>query len=866
MFQLPIRLLLFICLISGPAWGSIQDEIHRTLKEQSSLEATPVTVGQMSGIYSDPAHDGEGFVVEVLDASRAVIYWFTYDATGNQRWFIADGRIENGGIDVAQWITTRGARFGDAFDPEQVEYRSAGGGRFDFIDCNSMKATYTIDGQAGQQDLVRLTGVADIDCTQLKSHRSGLSGSFFDAQRSGEGLVLQAYGINEAVAFFFTYNQAGEQMWVLGLGHIDGSQLVLVDPFTTSGGRFGPDFEPADIEQIPWGGLSLQLGCNLASLTFEPLNPALAAGGLDMVRLSTLAGLTCDAGATFTLQPLACGNHGRSFFKAAVLDSLVPEPIAPNSQFTPPADCAPALHELHGSLKFQGGDILVEGSVDKRQKVFPSIEFDLVTVGDYLVPVQPGVLRGENYSDWELVLGNGRIWSEEADGGRSRAVLPFTLSQVQWNEAHQGLMTFLYDDTSVSRVHFQVTQENVPWCCNFNYRAALDVVFEPGRHQAAYTVERAFRRDMAMRLPVRPLQELADMTGINALSSFNRGLVPSDISQAGIVMDHTLYLQPATTRSGSYPYPEEMRHGAFSVSKTAGAAVALLRLAQKYGDSVFDELIRDHIEVTASHDGWQDVTFGHALSMVTGVGDAYPTRSASVTFADESDEENPHWRTFNYSTFMSDRLAGAFSFDNYPWGPGEVMRYNSAQTMILAVAMDNYLKSKEGPEADLWKMLNQEVYQPIGIRWLPSMRLRINQNTPGPVPLGWGLIVNPHDVSRIAALLHNHGEFQGQQLLHRERTIQAMRNNQDFAYETAEWTQLVTNRWVPTQYRDGIWSSGVDPTGGCGKIASRMEGVGGNFVVMMPSGLTLFRFADANVYDAGALILVGERIRSSCGN
>jgi hypothetical protein len=52
-----------------------------------------------------------------------------------------------------------------------------------------------------------------------------------------------------------------------------------------------------------------------------------------------------------------------------------------------------------------------------------------------------------------------------------------------------------------------------------------------------------------------------------------------------------------------------MRHGVFSVTRSLGAAVALLRLAEKYGDSVFDLKIKDYVPVTATHAGWDDVTF-----------------------------------------------------------------------------------------------------------------------------------------------------------------------------------------------------------------------------------------------------------------
>jgi hypothetical protein len=532
--------------------------------------------------------------------------------------------------------------------------------------------------------------------------------------------------------------------------------------------------------------------------------------------------------------------------------------------FKEAGDCDCVLLDLYVKLRFVGDDISFYGVFLNGLRVFPSIDVELVSVEGYLVPVDAGVIRGDNGSFWELVFSTGRTWSEPADAGKSRAVIPLTLSHRQWNQAHHGLMTFLYDAYSISNVHFQATQENLPWGTNQNFYGMLNPSYTASAAMDAYKTEREWRRDMAMRLPVRPLAVLSAQVGATALRDFNRGVPQNKISQSGIVSDGVLYLPPAYTRTGDHPYQEEMRHGAFSMSKTAAAAVAMLRLAEKYGESVFDELIRDYIPVTANHNGWNSVTFGDTLSMATGIGDAYPDRFTSVTFADEGDESNPHWRDFNYSEFMADRLSGAFSLGNFSWGPDEVMRYNSAHTMILAVAMDNYLKSKEGAQADLWEMLNREVYQPIGIRWLPSMRLRVDRRTPGPVPMGWGLLPSAHDIVRIATLLHEQGSFGGEQLLHKQRTAQLMRHNEEQALDTAERTQLATGSWVDTSYRDATWSSKVQRFDSCPKIASRMEGLGGNFVVMMPGGMTLFRFADANVYDAGALVLTGERIMSAC--
>ena len=45
-------------------------------------------------------------------------------------------------------------------------------------------------------------------------------------------------------------------------------------------------------------------------------------------------------------------------------------------------------------------------------------------------------------------------------------------------------------------------------------------------------------------------------------------------------VDGVLYLRGCHTRAGPYPYCRHMRHGVFSVTKSLGAAVTLLRLAQ----------------------------------------------------------------------------------------------------------------------------------------------------------------------------------------------------------------------------------------------------------------------------------------------
>ena len=51
-----------------------------------------------------------------------------------------------------------------------------------------------------------------------------------------------------------------------------------------------------------------------------------------------------------------------------------------------------------------------------------------------------------------------------------------------------------------------------------------------------------------------------------------------------------------------------------------------------------------------------------------------------------------------------------------------MLRYNSVNTFVLAVAMDSLLKRQAGPQAHLWDMVMAEVFQPIGIFHAPIMQ------------------------------------------------------------------------------------------------------------------------------------------------
>jgi hypothetical protein len=128
--------------------------------------APEIPQGQFSGSWFDPDHSGEGYELEILWNQAAVVYWFSFDAEGNRRWFFGQGRIEGSRLLFDDMLTTRGARFGEAFDPDQVVREHWGVLELD-LDCESGQAEFVpveTGFPAGELSLRRLTVLDGLAC------------------------------------------------------------------------------------------------------------------------------------------------------------------------------------------------------------------------------------------------------------------------------------------------------------------------------------------------------------------------------------------------------------------------------------------------------------------------------------------------------------------------------------------------------------------------------------------------------------------------------------------------------------------------------------------------------------------------------
>lgn len=131
-----------------------------------------------------------------------------------------------------------------------------------------------------------------------------LSGSWYNPERNGEGFVVQTLENGQVIVVWFTYPPVGgdgQQAWTIGVGEFtpsgQGGTLSVDEVVYTSGGRFGHAFDPAQVQELPWGSLQIQFeDCENGQLSFS--GPAgWGSGSWPLVRLTSLDDIGCaDAG------------------------------------------------------------------------------------------------------------------------------------------------------------------------------------------------------------------------------------------------------------------------------------------------------------------------------------------------------------------------------------------------------------------------------------------------------------------------------------------------------------------------------------------------------------------------------------------
>jgi hypothetical protein len=542
---------------------------------------------------------------------------------------------------------------------------------------------------------------------------------------------------------------------------------------------------------------------------------------------------------------------------ATITAAAAPSSPVDNAAFAPGADALPAA-PLVGTLRIAQSSMQalpalthpVVGGRDAR--LFPALSLTLFSDGATLVPLQRGSMMAElpgkgARSYWTVIPQFGRVWREPGDGEWSRAALPLMLVNDTENHAHQGVATFLYRGGEITALRLQFTQQTGPYLLHQHFvlwgRAAT--TFTPGAPADLEAQRAAAKRELADRLPAQPWSELEKRFPPGTLAGFGGPLRPKWQVLNALVHDGTLYHQDSATPYGPYPYPLEMRFGVRSVMKSIAAPLALLRLAETYGPYVLDLRIGDY--VPGLHPKWGRIRFIDAADMATGFGGFGSVKTnPNDAFSGYLDGDYDAWYTAGPT---AEKLALINRhLKPYPWEPGTVMRYRDQDYFLLGLAIDRFLKSVRSPQADLWQMLADEVFKPIGIHHAPAVRTLEPGGARGVIWANAGWYPTLDDQAKIALLLQAGGAHRGQQLLHRGLTadLLAARGALHIKGDRSRDFPVAEPSTGDDMYRMGYWFPQY--TGSASGKAFRlpsMQGSGDNRVTIYPNGIIALLMAKA---------------------
>jgi hypothetical protein len=550
--------------------------------------------------------------------------------------------------------------------------------------------------------------------------------------------------------------------------------------------------------------------------------------------------------------------------------------VIDNSAFVPGEHAAAAHEPFFGTLKLRESrmsskpDPIAPSLVLGRDpQLFPGVELAFFTDGGDLVPFTQDVIRyasiDRGTSFWDLIVQPGRVWSDPADAGWSRAAFPFALINSIEGETHNGLATFLYRGSDVSNLRFQIVQQTSPYYVANRFVAAGLAHASRGdaSKQGLDEARRVWAADRRDAVRIAPWQALAASVGGDKLEGFDGALNSANIVLSGLDYHGTFYLEQCQSAGGPLPWCERARFGVWSATKALGTAAALLHLAQKYGPSVFDLKIRDYVPEAARYPGWTEVRFDDAINMATGIGNG----STKINPNDTNDGYlDPSYKRWYEARSTAEKIEALLKDGRvYPWGPGKVTRYRDQDMFVLGVAMDRFLKSKEGASADLWTMLRTEVYEPIGIHEAPTNRTIEAGAAPGQPMMAFGYYPTLSDVVLMARLYQHGGKHADRQILFGPRVQELLDWSKPKGLPTGE--HLAGGE---TTYSTAFWVASYADAKGCRIFYPRMAGWGGNYVSLMPGGMSGVRFANSDestdpaASDTDGMARVADRLEPFC--
>jgi hypothetical protein len=557
---------------------------------------------------------------------------------------------------------------------------------------------------------------------------------------------------------------------------------------------------------------------------------------------------------------LATTAAGRELSRAALVSATGYRAPVDLAEFTPPPDARPPSQQFNGRLTLtrRGRNgfksiVIHKGFLDPGHRdvsSLPGFDFEFVQDGADLIPVRRGTIPGK-HSAWEIILEPGRVWDLDEDGGYSRAALPFTLEERNENCMHNGVLTFLFkSDGPISHAAWQIASETC-FYEKFDAWGWLDARYTPRAMAGARDLIDAYHREVAARMPVKPITQIAEDHPGATPANFGAAseVSPGNMTAYGFAIDGVHYTGGCQTRHGEYPFCEVMDLPSYSLAKSVVAGIALMRLEYLYPGATKTP-IRDYVPECTTDDRWDGVTFGNTLDMATGL---YRSK------ADQADENADGTGRFFFPADHAHKIRYACREYERKSPPGTLWVYHTSDTYALGTALNGFLRKRLGPAADFYRdLLVEPLWKPLGLSPPVAVTRRTYDKVTQPFS-GFGLTLHRDDIVKLALFLSaTEGRVDGKPMLDPAMLAAAMQRDpgdRGLRAGTAEF-----------RYKNGFWAYDVARALGCrGELwVPFMSGFGGLSVVMLPNRSVYYYVSDGGEFRWAGAAAESNRIRRFC--
>ena len=227
----------------------------------------PQSPGALTGLWWNPNESGWG-IHFTQRGNNVFAAWYTYDANGNPKWYVAPqcvGATGSSGTCTGTLYEVNGPTFfGVDFNTSLVHVATAGSLTINFQNANNASMTYSVGTQSRTVAVVRqvfpvaATSPPAVDYTDL----------WWNPQESGWGMAITQQFGNIFLAWY-VYDASGKPFWYVAPACTVSGSSCSGALYRTTGPPFGPPLDPTKVQPFAVGSAIVSfVDANNAVLSF----------------------------------------------------------------------------------------------------------------------------------------------------------------------------------------------------------------------------------------------------------------------------------------------------------------------------------------------------------------------------------------------------------------------------------------------------------------------------------------------------------------------------------------------------------------------------------------------------------------------